>query len=117
MAEGSVVKLKQIIPPKIVAAGNPTKIIRDVTEKDKDFWNWGKKIYIDLAKKYLDIGMRPLDEIIQTYSNTALEKVRVTSFDGRCQTETNQNQRRSPCVADGSSVTFKMTKPYLQKIR
>ena len=61
MAEGSVVKLKQIIPPEIVAAGNPVKIIRDVTEKDKDFWNWGKKIYIDLAKKYLDIGMRPLD--------------------------------------------------------
>ncbi len=65
VAEGSVVKLKQIIPPKIVAAGNPAKIIRDVTEKDKDFWNWGKKIYIDLAKKYLDIGMRPLDGIIQ----------------------------------------------------
>ena len=63
VAEGSVVKLKQIIPPKIVAAGNPAKIIRDVTEKDKDFWNWGKKIYIDLAKKYLDIGMKPLDGI------------------------------------------------------
>ena len=58
-------KLKQIIRPKIVAAGNPAKIIRDVTEKDKDFWNWGKKIYIDLAKKYLDIGMRPLNGIIQ----------------------------------------------------
>jgi carbonic anhydrase/acetyltransferase-like protein (isoleucine patch superfamily) len=61
VAEGSVVKLKQIIPPEIVAAGNPAKIIRDVAEKDKEFWNWGKKIYIDLAKKYLDIGMRPLD--------------------------------------------------------
>ena len=63
MAEGSVVKLKQIIPPEIVAAGNPAKIIRAVAEKDKEFWNWGKKIYIDLAKKYLNIGMRPLDNL------------------------------------------------------
>jgi len=61
VAEGSVVKLKQIIPPKIVAAGNPAKIIHDISEKDEEFWNWGKKIYIDLAEKYLDIGMRPLD--------------------------------------------------------
>ena len=65
VAEGSVVKLKQIILPEIVVAGNPAKIIRDVTEKDKDFWNWGKKIYIDLAKKYLDIGMKPLNGIIE----------------------------------------------------
>jgi carbonic anhydrase/acetyltransferase-like protein (isoleucine patch superfamily) len=63
VAEGSVVKLRQIIPPEIVAAGNPAKIIRAVAEKDKEFWNWGKKIYIDLAKKYLDIGMRPLDNL------------------------------------------------------
>jgi carbonic anhydrase/acetyltransferase-like protein (isoleucine patch superfamily) len=61
VAEGSVVKLKQIIPLKIVAAGNPAKIIRDVSEKVKEFRNWGKKIYIYLAKKYLDIGVMPLD--------------------------------------------------------
>jgi len=61
VAEGSVVKLKQIIPAKVVAAGNPAKIIRDISEKDQEFWNWGKQIYIDLAKKYLDIGMEPID--------------------------------------------------------
>ena len=58
VAEGSVVKMKQIIPPKVVAAGNPAKIMRELSEKDKEFWNWGKQLYIDLAKKYLDEGMQ-----------------------------------------------------------
>jgi carbonic anhydrase/acetyltransferase-like protein (isoleucine patch superfamily) len=57
VAEGSVVKLKQIIPPKVVAVGNPAKVVREIAEKDQEFWNMGKQIYIDLAKKYLDIGM------------------------------------------------------------
>jgi carbonic anhydrase/acetyltransferase-like protein (isoleucine patch superfamily) len=61
VAEGCVVKLKQVIPPGVVAAGNPAKIIREITKKDKEFWDWGKQVYIDLAKKYLDIGMEPLD--------------------------------------------------------
>ncbi|QTA88432.1 gamma carbonic anhydrase family protein [Desulfonema magnum] len=61
VAEGSVVTLKQVIPPKVVAAGNPTKIIRELSEKDQEFWNWGKQIYIDLVKKYLDVGIEPVD--------------------------------------------------------
>jgi carbonic anhydrase/acetyltransferase-like protein (isoleucine patch superfamily) len=60
VAEGSVVKRKQTIPAKVVAAGNPAKIMRDINEKDQEFWNWGKQIYVDLAKKYLDIGMAPI---------------------------------------------------------
>ena len=58
VAEGSVVKRKQIIPPQVVAAGNPAKIVRETSEKDKEFWNWGKQLYVDLAKKYLaeDMG-------------------------------------------------------------
>lgn len=57
VAEGSVIKLKQIIPPKVVVAGNPAQIVRGVSLKDEEFWNWGKQLYIDLAKKYLDEGM------------------------------------------------------------
>lgn len=60
IAEGSVVKLKQTIPAHVVAAGNPAKIIRQVKDSDEKFWNWGKQLYIDLAKKYLDIGMVPI---------------------------------------------------------
>lgn len=60
VAEGSVVKLRQVIPSKVVAAGNPAKIVRELSEKDREFWNWGKQLYIDLAQKYLDIGMEPI---------------------------------------------------------
>jgi len=60
IAEGTVVKLKQVIAPKIVAAGNPAKAIRGVTARDEEFWNWGKQLYIDLARKYLDGGLEPI---------------------------------------------------------
>lgn len=61
VAEGSVVKLKQVIPPGVVAAGNPARIVRDVSEKDKEFWAWGKQLYIDLARKYLETGLEPVE--------------------------------------------------------
>ena len=61
VAEGSVVKLKQVIPSEVVAAGNPAQIVRTLTEKDKEFWTWGKQLYVDLAQKYLDIGLEPLE--------------------------------------------------------
>ena len=60
VAEGSVVKMKQIIPARVVVSGNPAKIIREVTEKDRKNWAWGKELYIDLAKKYLNVGMEPV---------------------------------------------------------
>jgi carbonic anhydrase/acetyltransferase-like protein (isoleucine patch superfamily) len=57
IAEGSVVKLRQKIPSKVVAAGNPAQIVREINAEDEKFWAWGKKLYIDLAKKYLNKGM------------------------------------------------------------
>ena len=60
VAEGSVIKMKQIIPPKVVVAGNPAQIVREISLKDEEFWNWAKQLYIDLAKKYLDKGMEPV---------------------------------------------------------
>ena len=60
VAEGSVVKLKQIIPARVVAAGNPARIVRKTNAKDERFWSWGKQLYIDLAAKYLDEGMEPV---------------------------------------------------------
>ncbi|KAF1085292.1 putative lipopolysaccharide biosynthesis O-acetyl transferase WbbJ [Sporotomaculum syntrophicum] len=58
VAEGAVVKMRQVIPEKIVVAGNPACKVREVKEKDTELWNYGKQLYIDLAKKYLDIGMQ-----------------------------------------------------------
>jgi phenylacetic acid degradation protein len=60
VAEGSVVKLKQVIPSKVVVAGNPAQIVRDISSKDEEFWKWGKQLYIDLARQYLDEDMEPV---------------------------------------------------------
>jgi len=60
IAEGGVVKQNQVITSGVVAAGNPVKILRKITEKDEEHWDWGKQLYIDLAKKYLDKGMKPV---------------------------------------------------------
>lgn len=61
VAEGCVIKMGQSIPDDVVVAGNPARIVREVSSKDRDLWNWGKQRYIDLAKQYLDIGLQKLD--------------------------------------------------------
>jgi len=61
VAEGTVVKVNQKIPPGVVAAGNPAKIVRDVSSQDKELWGFGKQLYIDLAEKYNTLGMEPID--------------------------------------------------------
>ncbi len=61
VAEGSIVKMNQVIPPQVVAAGNPARVIRHVRDKDKEFWLYGKQLYKDLAKKYINHPMKPVD--------------------------------------------------------
>jgi carbonic anhydrase/acetyltransferase-like protein (isoleucine patch superfamily) len=61
IAEGAVVKQNQTIPAGIVAAGNPAKVVREIRKKDKEVWNWGKQLYIDLAKRYLKNPMTPVN--------------------------------------------------------
>lgn len=60
VAEGAVVKMRQVIPDGVVAGGNPAKVLRKITKKDTDYWEWGKQLYIDLAKKYLAGAMEKL---------------------------------------------------------
>lgn len=62
IAEGAVVKRNQGIPEKVMAAGAPAKVIREIMDKDIELWTWGKQIYVDLAKKYLDIGMQRISD-------------------------------------------------------
>jgi carbonic anhydrase/acetyltransferase-like protein (isoleucine patch superfamily) len=62
IAEGSVVKREQKIPETIIAAGNPAKKIKDVTERESAFWDYGRRVYRDLAQKYCDIGMERIEK-------------------------------------------------------
>ena len=60
VAEGAVVKMNQKVPPGVVVAGNPATVIRSVSPEDEERWKKGKQLYIDLAKKYLRIGLQPI---------------------------------------------------------
>ncbi len=60
VGEGSLVRANQKIADRVVAVGNPAKVIRDITDGDQELWNYGKKVYVDLALKYLKQGMNPV---------------------------------------------------------
>ena len=62
IAEGAVVKQNQVVPPEVVAVGNPAKIARKINQRDRDRWNMGKQLYVDLAKRYLKNPMKPVSE-------------------------------------------------------
>jgi carbonic anhydrase/acetyltransferase-like protein (isoleucine patch superfamily) len=70
VAEGGVVKMNQEVPARVVVAGNPAKVIRDVTPEDEKRWEIGKRLYIDLAKKYLKIGLQPITQRNKTSMKT-----------------------------------------------
>ena len=69
VAEGSIVKQGQKIPPGVVVSGNPAEIVRKITDKDKRLWEYGKQLYADLAKEYIHDGMKRLDPPIPSTSH------------------------------------------------
>ncbi|MFH1079265.1 MAG: gamma carbonic anhydrase family protein [Pseudomonadota bacterium] len=60
VAEGAIVRVKQCLPARVVVAGNPARIVREIEKKDLEHWSYGKQLYIDLARKYLAQGMERL---------------------------------------------------------
>lgn len=63
VAEGTVVKWGQTIEAEMMAAGNPARVIRAVTDRDRLIWDYGKQLYVDLAHKYLAEGMHPVEPV------------------------------------------------------
>ncbi|MBG0777675.1 MAG: gamma carbonic anhydrase family protein [Desulfovibrionaceae bacterium] len=61
VAEGAVVRMRQVVPPAVVMVGSPARAARPLADKDREFWAWGKQLYVDLALKYLEGGFIPLD--------------------------------------------------------
>lgn len=45
------------IPDGVVARGNPAEVIREVSQRNRVFWTFGKDYYAGLTKKYLSLGM------------------------------------------------------------
>jgi carbonic anhydrase/acetyltransferase-like protein (isoleucine patch superfamily) len=61
VAEGAVVAQGRSVPEFVVVAGNPARKIRDMSQKDIDFWKRSRRIYVDLAAKYCSLGMERVD--------------------------------------------------------
>jgi carbonic anhydrase/acetyltransferase-like protein (isoleucine patch superfamily) len=61
VAEGAVVKREQRIPESVVVAGNPARRIKDVSEKEMEFWNYARRLYVELADKYCRLGMERVE--------------------------------------------------------
>ncbi len=54
VAEGCVVPQTTHIPDEVIAAGVPFDILGPVQKKHKEFWTYGKQLYVDLAQEYPD---------------------------------------------------------------
>lgn len=52
VAEGCVIPMGTKIPPEKIMMGVPAKIAGEVQQSQKDFWLYGKQLYIDLAHRY-----------------------------------------------------------------
>ncbi|HOO56690.1 MAG TPA: gamma carbonic anhydrase family protein [bacterium] len=52
VAEHALVKSRQIIPPRSIAAGVPAKVIGEVGERHVAMWEMAKDLYVDLAGRY-----------------------------------------------------------------
>jgi len=61
VAEGAVVKQEQRIPDSVVVAGNPARKIKDVSEKEIKFWEYARRLYVELADKYCKLGMERVE--------------------------------------------------------
>ncbi|MBN2332068.1 MAG: gamma carbonic anhydrase family protein [Deltaproteobacteria bacterium] len=52
VAEGAVVPNGKTIPAHTIVAGNPARVLGPVEERHRTFWEYGKDLYVDLAKRY-----------------------------------------------------------------
>lgn len=57
VGEGAIVKQGGTVEPGMVVVGAPAKPVRPVSEKDIQWWEYAKQLYVDLAAKYLTPGM------------------------------------------------------------
>jgi len=52
IGEMGLVKNSQHVPDGRVAVGVPVRVVNEVDKKQKEFWSYGKKLYIEMAHRY-----------------------------------------------------------------
>ena len=56
IGEMGLVKNSQNVPDGVVAVGVPVKVMGKVDKKQKEFWSYGKKLYVEMAHRYITPG-------------------------------------------------------------
>jgi carbonic anhydrase/acetyltransferase-like protein (isoleucine patch superfamily) len=56
IGEMGLVKKNQHVPDGVVAVGVPVKVLGKVDKKQKEFWDYGKKLYVEMAHRYIAPG-------------------------------------------------------------
>jgi len=56
IGEMGLVKNSQQVPDGVVAVGVPVKVVAKVDKKQKEFWSYGKKLYTEMAHRYMAPG-------------------------------------------------------------
>ena len=56
IGEMGLVKNNQNVPDGVVAVGVPVKVVGKVDKKQKEFWSYGKKLYVEMAHRYTAPG-------------------------------------------------------------
>ena len=56
IGEMGLVKNNQHVPDHTVAVGIPVRVVSKVKEEQKEFWSYGKKLYIEMAHRYIAPG-------------------------------------------------------------
>jgi carbonic anhydrase/acetyltransferase-like protein (isoleucine patch superfamily) len=52
IGEMGLVKNSQQVPDNCVAVGVPVRVIGEVDKKQKEFWSYGKNLYVEMAHRY-----------------------------------------------------------------
>ncbi|MGB2763850.1 MAG: gamma carbonic anhydrase family protein [Candidatus Aminicenantaceae bacterium] len=56
IGEMGLVKNNQNVPDGVVAVGIPVKVMGKVDKEQKGFWSYGKKLYVEMAHRYIASG-------------------------------------------------------------
>jgi carbonic anhydrase/acetyltransferase-like protein (isoleucine patch superfamily) len=56
IGEMGLVKNNQNVPDGVVALGVPVRVMGKVDKKQKEFWSYGKKLYVEMAHRYIAPG-------------------------------------------------------------
>ncbi len=56
IGEMGLVKNNQHVPDGAIAVGVPVKVVGKVNKEQKEFWSYGKSLYVEMAHRYMAPG-------------------------------------------------------------